>query len=106
MRIPKIFHIENFSWPVSYKWNLRYGKTKVDGLCEFDKTQVLIERSSEREEKFWIFVHEFLHATLHSYDVGQRASKRALTHDQEEHIVSAIEKELRANFKMNWKHKR
>ncbi len=104
MRVPKAFELRGKQWQVAYKWNLTYRQANVFGLCDFDLRTIWIDRSLSREDKFWTFLHEYLHAVMDEHGVGQHAlpKSRAITSDQEEDIIHAIEQELRAHFRIRW----
>lgn len=108
MMIPKAFAVNGSIWRVEYKWNLTYNKQKVDGLCAPSEKTVYIDRSLSDEEKFWTFVHEWLHAVIEENDLGHNSSEKSLrlSTDHEERILEALEDELRRNFSIRWRKKR
>ena len=68
MNIPKQFLIKGKLWKVEYKWGLHDHEVCAgfcDGLCDFDLKTIFIRREVPVEQKFGIFMHELIHATLH-----------------------------------------
>lgn len=105
MRIPKEFIIRGETWRVEYKWRLTYRNSPVVGLCDPDIRTIFIDRSLSKEEKWWTFVHEFIHAVLDEYKLGinSKIPYRKLLDEHEEEIIQALESEFKSNFKMKWR---
>ena len=108
MMIPREFAINGSIWRVEYKWNLTYNKQQVDGLCMAGEKKIMIDRSLSAEDKFWTFVHEFIHAVIDENELGHNSphEDRSLVLDHEEEILLALEDELKKNFSMRWRKKR
>ena len=108
MMIPREFAISGSIWHVEYKWNLTYNKQRVDGLCMPGEKKIMIDRSLSVEDKFWTFIHEFIHAVIDENELGHNSphEDRSLVLDHEEEILAALESELRKNFSMRWRKKR
>lgn len=100
MRLPKRIGIKGNEWQLAYKWRLTLAGKQADGVCDYSTRTIWIDRSLSPELKFAAFIHEFIHAVLWEYDLGHNASKKRITTQLEEEIVSAIETELLACFKL------
>lgn len=103
MLIPREFAINGTIWRIEYKWNLTYNKSAVDGLLDPATKTIFIDRSLSKEDKWWTFVHEFIHAVLESNEIGHNSNHQPLETSHEEDIITAIESELKNNFTIKWK---
>jgi Zn-dependent peptidase ImmA (M78 family) len=105
MLIPKTFAINGSIWNVEYKWNLTYNKQPVDGLCDPVSKTIFIDRSLSKEDKFWTFVHEWMHAVLEENGIGHNSEDpdNKLTTDQEDRIIATFEAEIKRSFNIKWR---
>jgi Zn-dependent peptidase ImmA (M78 family) len=101
MKVPREFAVRGSIWRVEYKWNLTYNKQHVDGLTDPVNRIVFIDRSLTKEEKYWAFIHEWLHVVLEVYEIGHNSKK--ISYNAEESIVSVLESELKLNFSIKWR---
>jgi Zn-dependent peptidase ImmA (M78 family) len=108
MMIPREFALNGSIWRVGYKWNLTYNNSRVDGLCDPVEKLILIDRSLDDESKFWVFIHEFMHAVMDENNIGHNSSDESLRLEtrHEEEILLSLESELRRNFSIRWRKKR
>lgn len=104
MRIPKTFTVNETTYTVKYKWNLRHAHEKVDGLSDFKEKTLYIERSLARDDKWWTFRHEWKHIVFHEYGCGFNSHR--VPQAVEEEMILALEQEDRVNFNIRWKLKR
>jgi hypothetical protein len=100
MKLPKEQLVKDKLWQIAYRWRLTLRGKPVDGLCEYKTRTIWIDRSLDEQAKSAAFLHEFLHALLWEHDLGHNASKNAISLELEEQIVSAIETELLASYKL------
>jgi Zn-dependent peptidase ImmA (M78 family) len=77
----------------------------VDGLLDPVARTIFIDRSLSKEDKFWTFLHEFIHAVFESNDIGHNSSNkdRLMSTEHEEDLISALEAELKSNFSLRWR---
>ena len=104
MNVPREFAINGSIWYVEHKWGLTYNKSPVDGLCDPSTKIVYIDRSLSKEDKWWTFVHEWIHAVVEEYRIGHNHG--GLTTDQEDELITTLETELKRNFSLKWKRSR
>lgn len=104
MFIPREFAVNDAIWRVEYKWNLTHNKSRVDGLTDPVEKIVYLDRALTPEEKFSVFIHEFIHVVFTEYKLGFNAER--LDYDHEEEIALEIERVLMKNFSMKWRKKR
>lgn len=105
MLIPREFAVHGSIWRVEYKWNLTHNKQAVDGLTDPKARVVYIDRSLTKEDKFWTFIHEFVHVVWMENNLGLNADDPStqLSVSLEEHLITSLEAELRGNFSMKWR---
>lgn len=105
MRIPKSFYLKGHKWVVEYKWGLRGDdNAKLDGQCVRKDRIIQIERSLPREEKWPVFLHEFMHASLFELHVTDLDG--GVDGFLEEVICEGLSRIMSDSFRIRWKRKR
>lgn len=82
--------INDKTWVIVYKWNLRYEGQKLDGLCCHETKTIFIDRSLNKADKDLTFIHELIHAIINE----QNIKRSKLSRDVEEKIVVALSEYL------------
>jgi len=105
MRIPKVFYLKGKKWCVEYKWGLRgCDDEKLDGQCIREDRIIQIERGLSKEEKWPVFLHEFIHASLFELHVTDLDG--GVDGLLEEVICEGIGHILNDTFRFRWKRKK
>ena len=109
MRIPKEFIIKGKLWSVEYKWNLTDKDPggppqRMDGLCVVSRRVIQLDRALPKEEKWPVFLHEYVHAVLFEAHISGLDGPAG---DYiEEVICEALADAFVTSFHVRWKRKR
>jgi Zn-dependent peptidase ImmA (M78 family) len=103
LRIPTKFELKGKVWRVKYKPNLSFGDTPCDGLCNFGKRTIYLERSLPKDARQATFLHELFHALIFEAHVapGTRFSEGV-----EEVLCEAFADVMTTMFTLKWRRQR
>lgn len=102
MKLKKEFYIKGKLWRIEYKWNLRMGDMRVDGMCEPSERIIYIDRILSKEEKWATFLHELGHAIVHEAHLNEHGGLDGFA---EEVVVESYAQALGELFTFRWKRK-
>lgn len=105
MKIPKTLSIKGKEWTVEYKWSLKDSDgNKASGLCDLNKRIIYIDRLLAKDDKLWVFWHEYKHARL--YESGLIKNTGGFSRLAEEITCDDFADFMTAEVKVRWIKKR
>lgn len=100
-KIPTEFEVKGKTWKVEYKWRLEEpGIGQCNGLCDFSKRTIYIDRLLPKEDKPKVFLHELGHAILHEAHLHEQGGIDGIV---EEVAVDAYADTLISLFDLKWR---
>lgn len=100
MRIPRKFVLKGKTWKVRYKRELAFEAVPCDGLCDYSKRTITINKQLNKADRVNTFLHELFHAIIFEAHINRGTR---FTEGLEEVLCDAFADALCTLFSVRWK---